>query len=130
VGRRIKPGPGRILVEPFARDEQLDVGDGKKLWVIQDTSSEGIMGTVVGVHGQPYLQDGVQHDGDYKVGDVVIVGKFTGTRLSVDRKTFLVVPETSVLAELINEPDQPDPAPSNPGSGSDDLPAGPSHGLA
>lgn len=115
--KTLRPGPGKIVVKPFPPEQQLDVGGGAKLWLISDVKNEGIIGEVIANHGQDYIEDGRRVSPDYKVGAVVVIGKYTGTKLSVDRETVIVVPEQSIIAEILDEPDLlPPPAPeSGPG---------------
>lgn len=101
---KIKPGPGKIAVEPVGSSNEIDLGEGKKLWVPTPANNEGMTAVVVAAC-EPYQSDeGTQFQSNYDVGDVVVVGKYTGTRLDIDRKSYVIMREADVLAQLVEVP--------------------------
>lgn len=59
----------------------------------------------------------------YKVGDIVIFGKFVGSRLKVDRDTFIILREGDVLAVLVPQADGADLSKITLGERTDDDPS-------
>jgi chaperonin GroES len=104
--RTIKPGPGRIAIKRITGDGRYDIGNGKFLYLAQNPNNEGVLGEVVAVC-DPYYAEGTTQriEPDYKVGDVVLVGKWTGTEVSVDRDSWLIISEQNILCELIEVDD-------------------------
>jgi chaperonin GroES len=59
-----------------------------------------VMGIVVAVADE-YEQDGEDFEPLFAKGDVVLFGKFTGSRVTLDRKTYIILRENDVLARLM-----------------------------
>lgn len=94
---RLKPGPGRIAVREMSGSQVTESG----LWLPEAREgSEGHMGEVVATC-EPYTKDGVVMYPDYNVGDVVIFGRYTGTRVTVDRDSVVIMYDDDVLLELL-----------------------------
>lgn len=100
----IKPGPGRIAVLPVdSSQEHLVPGTDTRLWIPQSTSHEGLIGKVIATCA-PYKSDaGVTFEPNYSIGELVIIGKFTGTRLNIGRETYTILHENDVLASIETE---------------------------
>jgi chaperonin GroES len=100
----LRPGPGRIAVEPIDPSQEYKVpGTDLRLWIPTSATHEGLIGRVVAVSA-PYQSDaGVEFDSNYKIGDLVIVGKFTGTKVNIGRETYTVLFEKDVLASIETE---------------------------
>lgn len=100
-GPVIKPGPGRIAITEIGGTNEYKVpGSDLSLWVPNSTSHEGLIGRVVAVCAGYQSDAGVEFDPNYSIGDIVIVGKFTGTRLNVGRETYIILFEKDVLASV------------------------------
>jgi co-chaperonin GroES (HSP10) len=81
--------------------------------VISDSKNEGILATVIANHGKPFLDDGRPVTSGYEPGAVVLIGKYTGTKVTINREEHIVLAESSVIAEFIEESDDPaEPSPS------------------
>lgn len=102
----IRPGPGRIAILPMeASGEHTVPGTNIRLWVAPSPTHEGMIGEVVAICA-PYTSDsGVEFDPNYDVGDIVVIGKFTGTRLTIGRETYTILHEADVLAEVVEVED-------------------------
>ena len=82
----IKPLADRVLIEPTAAETQTASG-----LYIPDTAKESpSQGTVVAI--------GNDKDITVKVGDTVIYGQFSGTKIEHEVVEYLIMPETEVLA--------------------------------
>lgn len=97
----IRPGPGRIAIQPVeASNEYAVPNTNVKLYVPSSASHEGTIGRVVAVCA-PYQSDaGVEFAPNYSIGDLVIIGKFTGTRLNIGRESYTILLENDVLASI------------------------------
>jgi co-chaperonin GroES (HSP10) len=107
----ITPGPGRIAVEKIDLSQELEVRQitGKKirLKVISSDNHEGLVASVIAVC-KPWstvdAPDKVFYP-EYSEGEVVVIGKWTGTRLSIDGREFTVLREEDVLCKLSRRPE-------------------------
>lgn len=99
----VVPSPGKIVVKLEEVATQTKSG----LFLV-GTSHEPppTVGTITAV--APEAAASTDPDTDledtapfYKVGDIVVFGKFVGSRLRVDRDTFIILREGDVLAVLI-----------------------------
>jgi hypothetical protein len=109
VPEKLKPGPGRMIVEPLGLSEEYKLDDGTLLYLPHGTGKDdALICKVVGVYDKPYAENGMLIDGsEYALGTMVVIGKYTGTRLILNRKEVIVVPIHSVVAELVSEPEEP-----------------------
>lgn len=98
---KIYPGPGKIAIKPIPTTNEIPFNNGStRLWIPGGGNAEGIVGRVVAVCA-PYASDGGQEfEANYKVDDVVIIGKFTGTRLDVGNESLTILYEKDVLASV------------------------------
>jgi len=86
---KIKPLADRVLIEPMAAEEKTASGI-----IIPDTAKEKPQkGTVKAVG--PGTKDEKM---DVKVGDVVLYGKYAGTELTIDKKDYIIMRQTDILA--------------------------------
>lgn len=109
-GFKLEPGPGKIAVEQVpASEEVLIAGTSTRLWVPSSGNNEGLIGRVVFIC-KPWF-DGTQDCvSNYDVGDLVVVGKYSGTKLDVGRQVYVVLDQSSVLAKIVQpEPEQETP---------------------
>lgn len=99
----IKPAAGRIAV----RVENVEGLTKSGLVLLSDPNGSPTVGTVHAIAEDQAVvmseddNTEVEWESRYKVGDVVIFGKFTGSRVQVDRKTFIILREGDVLATLV-----------------------------
>lgn len=102
---RIKrPSPGILVIEPFAEDEMTSGG----LWIPATAQREGavMVGTVRHINPPVSHVSGETDPDDYfKVGEVVVCGKWQGTDFKLDPRgpKLVLVNEDAVLTTL--EPD-------------------------
>lgn len=88
---KLKPLADRVVIEP-AEAEQKTAGG----IIIPDTAKEKPQkGTVVAVG--PGKKDEPM---TLKVGDTVLYGKYSGTEISLDGKTYLIMKESDIYATL------------------------------
>lgn len=105
--RYLLPGPGKLVVEPLPTSQELDIGGGKKLWLAGD-NRDAIMATVVAVCDR-YSADGEEREPQYAKGAIVLIGKFVGTKVTIDRtRELIVVAESAIVAELVEVEDAPE----------------------
>ncbi|MCF7920823.1 MAG: co-chaperone GroES [Candidatus Cloacimonetes bacterium] len=84
----LKPLDDRLVIEP-AVNEEKNVGG----IIIPDTAKEKPnIGSVIAVGNDEELQKLV------KVGDKVLYSKYGGTEVDIDRKKYLIVSRSDVLA--------------------------------
>ena len=93
----IKPLSDRVLVEPAAAETKTASGI-----FIPDTAKEKPQkGTVVAVGPGKYAeQTGSLIPMPYKVGDVVLYGKYAGTEITHEGKEYLIMREADIFATL------------------------------
>ena len=93
----IKPSSDRVVVEAAAAEEKTASGI-----IIPDTAKEKPQkGTIVAVGPGKYADlSGVLIPMAYKVGDVVLYGKYAGTEVTVDGKEYLIMRESDIFATL------------------------------
>lgn len=100
----IRPGPGRIAIQQMSESNEYQIpGSDKRLWVPSATNNEGVIGKVVAVCANYQSDSGVEFEPNYKLGDIIIIGKFTGTRLNIGRETYTILFEKDVLASINQE---------------------------
>lgn len=99
----LEPGPGKIAVEQLPASEEVVVaGTSTRLWIPSAGNNEGIIGRVVFIC-KPWF-DGVQEmQSNYDIGDTVIIGKYSGTKLDVGRVNYIVLDQSSILAKIVQE---------------------------
>lgn len=107
--KTIRPAPGRVVVRKLdGAEARIDIGGGKFLLIAgQDPRYEGHFG-VVEQESQPYMTSaGTEVEPSFHRGQVVIFGKFTGTRIEIDRQEFYIMNESQIIGELIEVSDEP-----------------------
>jgi chaperonin GroES len=86
---KIKPLADRVLVEPQAAEAKTASGI-----IIPDSAKEKPQrGTVIAAG--PGTKDEKM---EVKVGDVILYGKYAGTELSLDKKDYLIMRQSDILA--------------------------------
>ena len=92
----IKPGAGRIAVMTGGAPEKIG-----SIYIPQTSAPEKpTVGKVV-ADGGSYTQDGVEYEPLYPVGAWVVFGRYTGTKVTVNRQDVLIIMEKDVLCELV-----------------------------
>lgn len=90
---KIRPLSDRILVQRVAEETKTAGGI-----LIPDTAKEKpIEATVVAVGNGKVLADGQVRPLDIKVGDKVLLGKYSGTEIKVNGTEHLILREDEVL---------------------------------
>ena len=93
----LKPSAGRIAIR--LKDIERETKSG--LVLLGDSHSpKPVVGTVVAVC-EEYELDDEEYEPLYKVGDIVVFGKYTGTRIQVGRDTYIILRENDILARLV-----------------------------
>jgi chaperonin GroES len=98
---RIIPAPQKLAIEPMPEQDRTSSG----IWLMNNPNeAKPIIGTVTAVcrdyelEGQPFFPL-------YKEGDIVVIGKYSGTELQLGRKKVIILHERDVLCRL--EPEEP-----------------------
>lgn len=107
----IKPSPGRIAVQLRQSGETTPAG----LVLPFGKETEMHVAEVVAIC-DPYLsgpgdQDPMAAGPNYKLGDIVVIGKWQGTKLRIgrmDTEEFLIVRESDILCTLEMEEEEDD----------------------
>jgi len=89
----VRPLRDRILVKRVEEQEQRIGGI-----IVPDTAKEKPQqATVIAVGSGRVTDDGKKIPVDVKVGDHVLIGKYSGTEIKLDGEEFLIVREDEVL---------------------------------
>ena len=93
----IKPSADRVVIEAAPAEEKTASG----LYIPDTAKEKPQKGTVVAVGPGKYAE----HTGNlipmaYKVGDVVLYGKYAGTEITHDGKEYLIMRESDIFATL------------------------------
>ena len=90
----IRPLHDRVLVQRVEQEEQMRGGI-----IIPDTAKEKPQeAEVVAVGPGKVNDDGKRVAPDIKVGDKVLVGKYSGSDIKIDGEDFVIVREDEILA--------------------------------
>lgn len=100
----VKPAIGSVLVKPMPESEMTEGG----LYLVSAVEKETNICEVVDVC-EPYETDartsGYARVGPiHSIGDLVVVGKYNGRDLILDRQRFIIIRESDVLGKLIERP--------------------------
>ncbi len=87
----IKPLADRVLTEPKAAETKTASG----IFIPDTVKEKPQQGTVIAVG--PGIKDEPM---EVKKGDAVLFGKYAGTEVTVDDKTYLIVKQSDILAIL------------------------------
>ena len=90
---KVKPLADRVVVKAIEDAEQMRGG----LYIPDTAKEKPQQGEVVAV-GPGRVEDGKRVEMELKVGDKVLYGKYSGTEVTVDEGTFLILRESDVLA--------------------------------
>ena len=90
---KVKPLADRVVVKPLEDAEQMRGG----LYIPDTAKEKPQQGEVMAV-GPGKFEDGKRIDMELKVGDKVLYGKYSGTEVTVDNESYLILRESDVLA--------------------------------
>jgi chaperonin GroES len=93
----LKPAPGRVAIK--LKDVERETKSGIVL-LSDGHAPKPVVGTVVAVC-EVYEHDDEEYEPLFRVGDIVVFGKYTGTRLQVDRDYYIILRETDILSVLV-----------------------------
>lgn len=90
----VRPLRDRVLVKRVEEEQEQRIGG----IIIPDSAKEKPQqATVVAVGNGKVKDDGTTIPLDVKVGDVVLIGKYTGTEIKLDGEEYLIVREEEIL---------------------------------
>jgi chaperonin GroES len=90
----LKPLADRVIVKPSEAEEKTKGGI-----ILPDTAKEKpIEGTLVAVGPGKIAEDGKTVKLEVKVGDKVLYGKYSGTEVTVEGETYLIMRESDIFA--------------------------------
>jgi len=93
---KIKPLSDRVVIEPLEAEEKTSGG----IYLPDTAKEKPQMGKVVACGPGKVSDAGQLIKMEVKVGDKVLYGKYSGTDVTVDRKEYLIVRESDILAIL------------------------------
>ncbi len=92
---KVAPLADRVVVKPLEEAEQMRGG----LYIPDTAKEKPQQGSVVAVGPGRYEKD-QRIPMDVKVGDKVLYGKYSGTEVTIDGETLLILRESDVLAVM------------------------------
>jgi len=93
---KFRPLHDRVVVEPLDADEKTAGGI-----IIPDTAKEKPMqGKVIAAGPGARGEDGKVQALDVKKGDTVLYGKWSGTEVTIDGSTLLIMKESDIMGIL------------------------------
>lgn len=92
----IRPLGERVIVKPSPSEEKTAGG----LYIPETAKEKPQKGEVIAVGPGRKADDGQRLPMEVKVGDKVLYGKYSGTEMKVDGKTYLIIKESDILAIL------------------------------
>jgi chaperonin GroES len=90
----IKPLADRVLVKRLEEDEEQKIGG----IIIPDTAKEKPQEAEIVAVGPGKVEDGNRVELEVKVGDKVLIGKYSGTEVKVEGDEYLIMREDDILA--------------------------------
>lgn len=105
---RVRPGAGRVLIRVLPESEDYTIpGTGIRLWLPHPSSHEGFTGEIA-VECAPYIDanTGAEFKAQYAKGAIVVVGKYTGTSLTLNRDLYKVCREQDIVCEVVPAADE------------------------
>ena len=92
---KISPLADRVVIRPLEEAEQMRGG----LYIPDTAKEKPQQGEIIAV-GPGRWEKGERVAMELKVGDKVLYGKYSGTEVTIEDETFLVIKESDVLAKL------------------------------
>lgn len=93
---KMKPLADRVLIEPAEAETKTQSG----LYIPDNAKEKPMQGKVVAVGPGKKNDKGEVVPMDVKVGDNVLYGKYSGTEVTADGKSYLIVRESDIFAIL------------------------------
>lgn len=93
---KMKPLADRVLIEPAEAETKTQSG----LYIPDNAKEKPMQGKVVAVGPGKKNDKGEVIAMDVKVGDSVLYGKYSGTEVTADGKSYLIVRESDIFAIL------------------------------
>lgn len=90
----VKPLADRVVVRALEETEQMRGG----LYIPDTAKEKPQQGEVIAVGPGKFDEKGARVPMDVKVGDKVLYGKYSGTEVSLEGETYLILRESDVLA--------------------------------
>ena len=90
----IKPLADRVLVKRLEEEAEQKVGG----IIIPDTAKEKPQEAEVVAVGPGKVEDGQRTELEVKVGDKVLIGKYSGTEVKIEGEEYLIMREDDILA--------------------------------
>jgi chaperonin GroES len=90
---KISPLADRVVIRPLEETEKMRGG----LYIPDTAKEKPQQGEVIAV-GPGRIEKGDHVKMEVKVGDKVLYGKYSGTEVTIDNETLLIVKESDVLA--------------------------------
>jgi chaperonin GroES len=91
---KVKPLADRVVVKASEEAETMRGG----LYIPDTAKEKPQQGEVVAVGPGKLSDEGKRIEMELKVGDKVLYGKYSGTEVTVDGETYLILRESDVLA--------------------------------
>jgi chaperonin GroES len=93
---KLVPLDDRVVLQRLEAEEKTQGGI-----VLPDTAKEKPQkGKVIAVGPGRLLDDGTRAAVEVKVGDTVLFGRYAGTEVTIDRKEYVIMKESELLARL------------------------------
>jgi len=93
---KLVPLDDRVVLERLEAEEKTQGGI-----VLPDTAKEKPQkGKVIAAGPGRLLDDGTRAAMEVKVGDTVLFGKYAGTEVTIDRREYVIMKESELLARL------------------------------
>ena len=93
---KIEPLSDRVVVRPLEDEEQMRGG----LYIPDTAKEKPQQGEIMAVGPGKVSDQGSRIAPDVKAGDKVLYGKYSGTEVTVDGESYLILRESDVLAIL------------------------------
>ena len=90
----IKPLADRVLVKRLEEEEEQKIGG----IIIPDTAKEKPQEAEIVAVGPGKTEDGKRIELEVKVGDKVLIGKYSGTEVKIEGEEYLIMREDDILA--------------------------------
>ncbi len=92
---KVHPLADRVAIRPLEETEQMRGG----LYIPDTAKEKPQQGEIIAV-GPGRYEKGEHVAMELKVGDKVLYGKYSGTEVTIEDETFLIIKESDVLAKL------------------------------
>ena len=92
----IKPLADRVLIEPAEAETKTQSG----LFIPDNAKEKPMQGKVIAVGAGKKNEKGETIATEVKVGDTVLYGKYSGTEVTAEGKSYLTVKESDIFAIL------------------------------